>query len=729
MFAKLDDHVLNRDSGASWSISAGVAPYMGSFVCDKNVALDLVENAEVDGSTLVINDGNGTEMKFEKLTVLRAAPTTSPHEFVVHVVDSRWKWSRKWVKRSYNMRRRTGSKKKLAKETLNLQEFQPDITYQTWSLKDGKPWTAIEVLEDILKVLVGSNGEVDLSTMKDTPIIEGLEIDSPGDVALGRVFSVLGNMMSVYLDQSGKAKVFDVFSGKEGNLVGISSGSAVRGGSDQDPMDLVVGYPTWMVQDRHIERPVKVRVLFTRALEVRFDHKQLAPNVIPILSKTREKDKILVDPELENVIAVPEDVKSTTPASPGQDASTTTYPAGSYIPITTYLDFLSGESTPSSLPPLTVELVNNLWMQGILDSYSDLDPSGLWARRIAAIRMHYRRVYRVKRPYSERIRLFSSRRVKLQDAETDGYLASPAYFDYAAYKSFRGLGLNKATDLADFGDIVKNKFAFKNNFNKSSGPIVSSLLGQLDPAPANIRMIDPVLGIFLIEFYQDLAAESTKYVHSALTQIPTEDPKGSEVWLQDASLSPSRELSVVLTTFPAAPNDNRQLYAVDIMADTSGNLGQRAYTRQKSAKGPTVEVRVMPGVAMARYQWPDNKAKGDSIKRWFAEALVPSDEEAKDATEDNAIFGLPINPEELQAVAAARAREIFAMYTDHLDGGATTNIRPGVSPVGTVKEVVHSAHPDGALTSVTFPADPPRVDLGQLMPASVRKLVNRDEPL
>ena len=726
MFAKIDDYVLTKDSGAAWSISAGVSPYLGSFVCDKTAAENLVDKAEVDGSKVVIDDGDNTEIVFEKLTILRAAPTTNPNEFVIHVVDRRWKWGRKWIKRSYNMRRRTGSKKKLAKETLNPEEYQSDITYQTWSLKDGKPWTAIEVLEDILSVLVGKDYDIDLSSMKDTPVIEGLEIDSPGDVALGRVFSVLGNMMDVYIDKSGRAKVYDVFSGKDGALVGLSTRTITRG---SNTLDLVVGYPTWMVQDRHMERPVKVRVLFTRALEVRFDHKELDPGERRIASRTRESDRVIADPEIENVIAVPEDVIHTSAAAIGQEAATTTYPAGSYIPFETYLEFLSGEDTPSELPSLTIGLVNRLWMQGILDSYSELDPSGLWGRRIAAIRNHYRRVYRVKRPYSERVRMFSSRRVKLQDAETDGYLASPAYFDYAAYTSWRGLGLNKAPDLEDFGDIVKNKFAWKFDYNKKPGPIVSSPLVRLDPAPANIRMIDPVLGIFSIDFYPDISAEATKYVHSALTQNPTEDPKGDQVWLQDAALSPTRELSVVLTTYPAAPNDNRQLYAIDVMSSTSGNLGQRTYTVQKEAKGPAIEIRVMPGIAMARYQWPDIKEKDEKIKRWFSAVGVPSDQDSKDATEDNETFGLPVNPEELQAVAMTRAREVFARYTDHIEGGATTDLRPGIQPVGTVKEVVHSAYPDGVLTSVTFPADPPRVDLGQLMPASVRKLVDRDEPL
>tara|TARA_R110002110_G_scaffold291644_2_gene505609 strand:+ start:5789 stop:7942 length:2154 start_codon:yes stop_codon:yes gene_type:complete len=716
MFAKLDDYVFGIKSGSSWSTSVGVSPYTGSFICDKDKAVELVNNATVDGSTLTINDGKGNEQIFEKLTILRATPTNNPNEHNVLVVDRRWKWPRVWVKRAYNIRRKTGRTKKLAKETLNLAEMQPDVTYQSWSLKGGKPWTAEEVLKDILKVLVGEEGEVNLTGMKDMPVVESLEIDSPGDVALGRVFSILGDMMSVYIDRQGKAKVFDVFSGKEGVLVGLAMGTSPA----VTTVDLVHGYPTWMIQDRHIERPVKVRVLFTRAVEVRFDHAET--DVERLLDKTGVRDRIIWNPQLENVVPVPEDVDSRS----FELGDNSTIPVGSYLRVEHYLDWLYSQPPPKGLPYLSKRVLNESWMQGALDTYAGLDPSGLWGRRIGALRMHYRRTYRVQRPYSERIRKFSAQRVKLQDAETDGYLAAPAFFDYATYESWRGMGLNRAADLEDFGKIVKNRFAHR-GAEKDPGPIVDSPLRRLRPAPVNIKMIDPVLGIFSIDFYHDISAQATKYIHSALTQVPTEDPKGSDIWLQDGHLSPERELSVVLTTFPAAPNDNRQLYAFDVMADTTGAIGQRSYTIQKAASGPAMEIRVMPNVAMARYQWPDNKEKGEKIKRWFTESITPSDERPNDSTEDNAIFGLPVNPEELQAVAFARAREVFAKYTDHLDGGATTDIRIDIEPVGTVKEVVHSASPDGALTSVTFPPDPPKVDLGQYMPASVRKLVNRDE--
>ena len=80
------------------------------------------------------------------------------------------------------------------------------------------------------------------------PVIESLEIDSPGNVALGRIFAVLGNMMSVYIDPSGKAKVFDVFSGKEGELVGISTGTSTK--NKDASIEQVFGNPTWLVQDR-----------------------------------------------------------------------------------------------------------------------------------------------------------------------------------------------------------------------------------------------------------------------------------------------------------------------------------------------------------------------------------------------------------------------------------------------------------------------------------------------
>jgi hypothetical protein len=720
VFAKLDGYVFGSESGAAWSISAGVSPYQASFICDKIEALALLDGATVDGSKLTIDDGNGSSQEFDKLTILRLVPTNNPNEVRVMVSDRRWHWGRKWIKRGYNIRRKSGKTKKLAEASDNVAEFQQDITYQPWSLNKGKPWKAEDVLIDILKELVGSDFEPDMTGLQGMPVIESLEIDSPGDVALGRVLSVMGNMASVFIKPNGIVKLYDAFSGKEGELVGFTNKTQVRG-KREGSVPLVVGYPTWLVQDRRIERPSKVRVLFTRALELRFDNSEYSQGLSASGTQVKGSgDNLVVDPEVMNVLPVPENVSY----------FGSIYPLGSYLPLDTYLEFLQTQSTPSGLPNLTRDLLNRLWLQGALDAYGALDPSGLWGRRVGSLRAHYRRTYRVVRPYSDRIRLFSERRVTLQDAETDGYLAAPAFFDYAEFMSWRRIGANKASDGPKPARMVKNRYSNKASARSDTpGTIIGKPINQLSPAPANIRMIDPVLGIFSIDFYQDISARAISYVHSALTQIPTEDPAKDETWLQDGHLVNYRELSVVMTTFPAAPNDNRQLYAIEIDVSKAGDLGDRPYTTDKVGSGPVVEVRVMPNVAMARYEWPSDRTEGNEIKKWFAEAIVPSDQAALDPKKDKDVFGTPINPEELQAVAFVKAREVFARYVDHLEGGATSGIRPGIEIKGIAKEIVHAAAPTGALTSVTFPPDPPKIDLSQLMPASVRKLVDRSPEL
>ena len=116
---------------------------------------------------------------------------------------------------------------------------------------------------------------------------------------------------------------------------------------------------------------------------------------------------------------------------------------------------------------------------------------------------------------------------------------------------------------------------------------------------------------------------------------------------------------------------------------------------------------------MARFDWDD--ARAEEIKQWFAGDLSADDiGDLKD----------PINLPELKAVAAKKAREIFARFEDSYEGGLTTGQRD-LAMTGSAKEIRHEASPNGILTSVSMPEGRPAIDLSQYMPPSVRKLIDR----
>ena len=680
MTASINGIQLGPDSGAAWSLQAGTSPYQVDITMDTTTADAIVAAKGPFESTMMIG-----ELSFSRLTATGTSPTNSPHEASLTVADARWAWPRAWVKRSYNLRRRTGLTRIAGDNVANVQQ---DEDYMPWSMDYGEPWLTIDILKDVLQSVHGAeDGKVvfDSGTI-DLPIIEGLEIDSPGDVAIGRVLAEIGGGISVYLDREGVCHVYDLTDGTEAKLLGVTTGTRERGAKNSD-LPRVVGFPVFAMSDRSVERPMYIRVLFSCAVELRFDADE---NSTPA-NKVSKIETGPQDLKAQNVVAIPED------ATIGGEELT----VGSWVPLTDYLDYLSTQSTPrisgKGLPSLTYELLNRAWLHAALESYGILDPSGLWARRIAAIRGAYRRIYRIERPYSESARAFASRRVKLQDAETDGYLASPCYFDHAEWITWRGVDAAHAAAGPTSQEIVRNRFA------KPPGPngIIGTPIEDLNEAPANISMVDPALGIFSVDFRPSIAARAANYIHSALITTPSGDPtEEGATWLQDGELYSARQFSTILSVIMEAPNDWQQFYNVYDYGDSEG-------------RGPAYEIRIDPGVALARFDWDD--ARAAEVKAWFAGDLSASDiGDLKD----------PINLPELKAVAAKKAREIFARFEDSYEGGLTTGQRD-LAMTGSAKEIRHEASPNGILTSVSMPEGRPAIDLSQYMPASVRKLIDR----
>ena len=699
MSASINGVQLGPDSGAHWVFSSGVAPYELNLRMDAAAAQAVFDDYLVSPGEATLTIGS---IEIKKLLILGTAPTDSPHESILTVVDGRWASPRNWFKKSYNVRRRTGTTRNVGGGG-NIANLQQDADFQPWSLKDGKPWTGREVLEDVFEALYPASltdGHEIRSGAADLPIVEDLELDGPVDVSIGRLFAALGGGMSLYVDKEGKRVVYDLHDETEAKLLGVRVGTRERSANGSS-LPMVVGNPVFGFSDRILERPGGVYVGFSAAVELRFDAEETATT--PPIASTL--DKVVQDMRCQNVVAIPEEVT----VRIGKN-TTKTLGVGSWIPLTDYLDHLSGVARPSGLPVLSYDVINKAWLHAALEVYATLDPSGLWGRRIAAIRSSYRRTYRISRPYSESARQFLARRVQLQDVESDGYLAAPAYFDFAEWITWRGANAGLASAGPSAQETVKNRFA-----NPAAAPnnIIGTPLGDLNEAPANISMIDPELGIFSVDFYPNIAARASSYLHSVLTTgtTPSGDPTNQDaIWLQDGELFAPREFSTVLSCVLEGPNTGLDsLHWENVWKDDVGGV----IAKQKEGKAAAYEIHVDPGECMARFTW--NDAKADEVKEFFAGSTAFSLVD---------VFGEPVNAAELRAVAILKAREIFSLYVDSYEGGVTTGLRD-IEPTGAVKEVRHEASSSGILTSVTMPAGRPPLDLSQYLPASVRKLIDR----
>ncbi len=704
MQAVLDGVGLEVASGAAWSQIPGTAPFELTIETDGPAAESLFGAATLKGSKLQIDaslEGLG-EQTIEGLTITATSPSNSPHTLRLNIADSRWTWRYgPMLKRSYNFTRKTGAVRKIGDvgTPTGAQVLVDDQGYAPWSLKDETTvWRSKEIIEDVMNGYFGEGGWEDRSGGVSLPDpIQELDVYGPPSVGVGQLLARFGGILQVTVDLKGTPVLYNAFDNAERVLVGLDSAEdRTYVPNTERKLFQVIGRPVWAVQNRRLERPSKVRIFFQRAIEIRID----GTEAVGAAGGTTQRSG--APPRLENVLSLPEDAVI----------------AGRSLPLTTwvtfdeYLTFLKGKQ-PTGLPDLTRKIIQKGWLIPVLEAYDELDPSGLWGRRISAIREHYRRTFRIDRRWVDRIRLFVARRVAIQDIENRGFAAAPIFQDYAEWRTWRGIGSKTAKDLPKNHEIVRNRFAVKSA--NGPGGIIAQPIPKLQQAPAIMTMKDPQQGIFTIDLVLDHTGNASRYVRSAVTKdsVPTDDISQKKIYLQEGELVSDFELSVVLTTIPGSPNDNRQLHVEEVSPAQVSELVPGG--TGLAADGPVMDIRVEPQKMVARIGWDDGKRT--EIYNLFGF-------EAGAARQGSVDIGEPINKQFLREFALAKAAQIYAQFADHVEGGLTTSLRPGLELAGIASAVTHGADPqDGAFTQVTMAPDPPGLDLGAVLPAGVRKLI------
>lgn len=736
MFATLNGEIL---SDAAWSFTVGTSPHVARIEVPADVARGLAESAVIHEAVLVIEDEQQGRLEVRGLTILGTAPTDSPFTLDVLLADQRWVWNRKHVHRRYNMRRRTGAVRRADAAGFTPRQAQdliPDIEYAPWSLLGGRDvWKPEEILFDVLRAVVVESGvaaagadnkgffvrDKDRVLTGAVPLaeIESLEITGPGDAAIAQALAAVGGVVSIYVGADGRAVLFDRLSDKERGLVGApfrtGAGGITLTKDTPERAPLITDAPVWSLVDRRMERPSKVRVLFERAIELRMDFDETPAE--PDSTGTRGSLEANAEPAtLENVLQLPEDIS--------QDLINTTW-----VSVQRYLDFLKGK-TLVGLPDLTKAGINEKWLSPALNRYADpeVDPSGLWARRIAPFRQHYRRTFRLKRPWIDRINGMTASRVAIQDQESHARARSPVYQDYAEWVTWRHGGSKgrTANDGPAVNEIVRNRFGgLGPKLPSGSVRIVGNNILSLVPAPAVLRILDQDQGLIQVDFVFDYEGESVRYTRSAVKDLnmPSEDAADQSILLQYGELRDNFQLSTIVTVQPASPNDNRRLHAHVITHEEASALlpGGALASREERADGPVYEIKVSK--IPARFDWNDDRA--EDLHKAFALGQDPDIDLESDLPD---LFGLPINFDELAIFARAVAASVYSGFRDRVVGGLTTGLVPTMEPEGTAQSVTHAATMGingGALTTVDLPEDAEKRDVMSLLPPDLRRLVDR----
>lgn len=710
--ATIDGVQLDGAGPVGWTFLPGVAPHRQTFSVDRLAAERVFVNAEPFSSTLVV-DLDPEPLVVGGLTVVRVSAGSAPYRATIEVADRRWHWKDRHVRGHFNMRRRTGERRRppTGRDTpAVVQPLAADEAFAAYSLKDNAtPWTARTFLEEVLRQLLRGEPYRIEDLPPATLPIEDLVLDDVGGGALGRALSYFGGLADVTVDHEGVVVVYNRVSRSDLDLLRIAGVQFGQGeylrqlpGPEQ-----VVGAPLWDVPDRRIERPERVRVAFSRLAELRFDYREEAE---PSTQQIRNDPPLV----MENVLPNP-DFELEIPSVDGRPARTV--PQGTYITIQEALAAWNalGEWFEVELwgTDVTLEEVRGEWF-GTRMAYRappEFDEDGLIRRRLNALFAHYRQTFRINRGWRDRLGELLPIRVELLDPETGTQAPAEAYADYAVRYTQKQALKSVSTNAVDAA-IARNVFAT----GDSAGGILDAKIVDMRPAPAAVQVIDPDEGIVRVDFGLDPRGGEAELIFCALEDDTIGSVNmGSEIvtFTESVYLNETFELSVVVSTTPVVPNDLGALHTEQVTPTQAATALGIDADQLGPCDGPEAVVRVLPMRlrAVARHRWDDDRSV--EIRQAYRQG---------DPT--GALLGSPLNPAELEQLALAYAARVYGRLLDHPEGQLVTGWSPSLEVTGVVSGVTHTLNPDGTgLTSVAFDREFPNPDPFSILPENVRQVV------
>ena len=727
----------------SWPLRPGVTPTIATFTMAPRDALALAQpQSPIE---LLINPPEGMPVYVQNLWVLNISPGADPYQSKVTVADRRWFWDRSHIVGRYNVRRAVGVKRLLA-NGLELENvsFQagPDIDYWAYSLKNGVKYTAVSLFADLMfkvsQIELAYHGKT-FTTVMDNRIgqnintlsLEDVQIDHKGHEAVLTALSYLPEA-DITVDYDGTVVIFSKASGDEVEIVkALMPEIFGRGHTDLVKNNLI--------------RPKQIDVLFTREVEIRFDYVETSD----ARSQTIVSEPLGDRRELDNVLPIPDHQLDIALAS-----GTITYPQGSWI--TVDQAFRSWGNLPIFGPPtrlLDHDLVQrafiphmDLWAAlGLIgelpDNNSTLQP---WVPRVATVQKHYRTTFRLNRRWTDRFFSFRAYRLSTIDLESGQRGPSMAYGDYCILPTQRSNYRNIQNGQPMYYAINKTSYPGGRDAN---GNLVNNEINNFDstaiPSPGIISVVDHDQGIIHVDYASDINRTYEMVLPSQiqLDAMPTADftqrqrPIAfNEIVHADRAprLSSSFRLAVILTAVPASPNSAQQLHRIVVTPnDVKPLLPHAAQRGLDEAFGPILEVRIGPGVEVARIAWKDTKSA--VIEQIFGLTSVGDDPRSQEAFSQN-VSSLCLNEgatggkngASLNEIAKAKAASIYASLVDRYEDSITGYMNGNVHLAGWISEINHVYTNRGeVLTKVTFPAAIPQFSLHAFLSASERAIILR----
>lgn len=726
--ARLAGRPLLASSNVGWPLKAGVTPAERDFDMRPEDADALVGQG---GPVTLEIQVNGKVLEVRNLWVLEVRPGPNPFIRRVHVADRRWFLPYAIIDRAYNMRRNIGFERVAANDTLELQPVAPKVWYKPWSLEvvDGQTendkWTAKSMIQDAVlaaqegeRRFVGSVGGVIFTSevtsgSRELPV-ESLRLRGQADTELARALKYLPEV-SLTVDHAGNFVIFSRVSGKEAILAEM-----VGTGMETSGHILRVS--------NELTRPKKIFVHFEMEVEVRFDYIESGGTAVTLTNERR----------LENVAPVPDWQLTTADGVPGDDAP---------IVQGTWLDFdrlLAYWGTPPGIggDKLKVSTIRKAFvpfldLTGSLRITGSLSPDADWASRISTIETHWRQTYRINPRWVDKSESIRARRVGIVHVTSGTNAAATAYTDYFKLGTQRSFhkNLNADQNLA-YGYNVEG---YPKGAALPGTGGAKSFTDESKAAPAEVVILDEDQGILRVNFLPDPLKLHTMFLPSKLVKsdgsdfIPSGNPNDGTLPIafdsvstpgQVPMLAEDHKLAVIVTMFPASPNDERKLFPVEVKpSDVKELLPAGASVGLGSARGPEMHVRVTGGLEGVRalVRWSDQRSA--DIDKIFGvqdgdpnlEDLVVNKEKA------TAGKGKSIS---LNSAAKAIAARIYAKFADHFEGTASMPLNPDVALDGWVDTITHEVTTRGVgQTEVQMASREVELSLETLLDGPSRELL------
>lgn len=728
--ATLGGKPILAESGIGWTLRSGVLPHIEEIPMSPIDANTLRNNP--GPLTLIIKPLEGNQVKVDQLWVLDVIPGPNPFISLVRVADRRWMWSYAHVLRRFNMRRNIGFKRIFANDKIPGKEeaFAGGVgiraAYWDWSLKNGnRRWVPIAVMAEIMKEVAGAEKKFHGATFRtiiDNRLvgvrqlpIENLQIDDSGGNAVSRALIHLQGA-DVYVDYNGDVKIYSKVAGDE---VGIAK-ALVPHQWDKGHADLV---------KNDLIRPKEIHVLFTREVELRLDHIEVA---------SAQRATVTNDPlpfkdqrKLINVVSL------------------TDYQLlvrGRLLPQGTWIDIDDAFRVWGTLPRLGKKIDHNLVQRAFIpgmDLWAAIGASGSfpdrdavlkpWIGRIQEIENRYRQTYQINPGLMNTILSFRANRVGLVNPQFGTRGPSRVYGDYCIIYTQRSIWKN-VTENRAAGDLV---YAM----NRTAFPDATSDLGiDSEFSPATVSIVDHDQGIihFAYRGTNPITGDSRTILPSQIVErsLPTASARNRDANITFDSiinaqnpprLSPSFNVSTIITCVPASPNTNAQLHKIVVKPSDSALqtlIPDGAKKGLGEAKGPIMTVRIGANVEPARVAWNDKRSA--DIEKIFGiqegepnlTGLVMNESEG---TNPNLAEGGSIT-----RIAYAEAARIYASLADRYEGEMTSWMNGNVTLAGWAQYLSHKVTPDGvATTMASFPADIPRLSMLAFLDANTRAIILR----